>query len=110
MVQNLSDAQQAEIATARAAAIAEAVKQFDTLDANGDGTVEKSELVAFAKANAPKGVGEPTKEQQDAANAQLVAMIGQFDKDKDGKVSKEEWSTFFGNVFDTTVAQTLQHQ
>ena len=58
----------------------------------------------------PKGVGEPTEAQKQAAEAQLTQMIAQFDSDKDGKVSKEEWNAFFGNVFDTTVAASLQHQ
>ena len=110
MVQNLNAEQQAEIAAARAKAIEEAGKQFAALDANGDGTVEKAELIAFAKAQAPKGVGEPTEAQKQAAEAQLTQMIAQFDSDKDGKVSKEEWNAFFGNVFDTTVAASLQHQ
>ena len=63
MVQNLNAEQQAEIAAARAKAIEEAGKQFAALDANGDGTVEKSELVAFAKSQAPAGMN-PTEAQK----------------------------------------------
>ena len=35
-------------------------------------------------------------------------VFNKIDSDKDGKVSKEEWLTFFGNVFDAQVAASLQ--
>ena len=100
MVENLDAEQQRVIAEGRIASLKVAEAEFNKLDANNDGTVEKAELIAFAKSQTPKGFKEPTPEQRAAAEAQMDQMIAQFDQDQDGKVSKEEWLGLFGNIYD----------
>ena len=41
------------------------------------------------------------------SEAEINQFISTFDTDGDGKVSKDEWLTFFGNMFDNVIAQGL---
>ena len=109
MASNMSPEEQKAIEDGRQQALAVAGQQFDALDANKDGTVEKGEMIAFAKSMAA-GQAELTADQKAQADAQLDAMIGQFDTNNDGKVSREEWNNFFSSVYDAQVQQALAQQ
>ena len=75
-------------------ALAQAEKIFADMDTNGDGQLDRAELIAAAKAGAfPAGHDE----------AKLDEAIAQFDENGDGKISREEWLEFFGRMFDAVM-------
>ena len=43
----------------------------------------------------------------EALNEKINQLFDTFDSNKDGVISKDEWITFFGQVFDTVLAQGL---
>ena len=55
---------------------------FDKLDADGNGTLEKSELI--------KAITDEGYEEKHA-----ITILGELDADKDGKVTKQEWRERF---------------
>ena len=107
MVDALNDEQKKVIDDARVEALKNAEAEFAKLDKNGDGTVEKDELVAYAKTQASSGE-KLTEAQKAEAEAQIDAMIAQFDSNADGKVQKQEWLDFFTKVFDDAIVKSLQ--
>lgn len=92
---------------ARQQAITSAGAEFDKLDLDGSGEVDQKELVEFARAQAGSTRANMSTEDQVKAEAKLEAMIDRFDANDDGRVSKAEWSQFFGRMFDATMAQEL---
>ena len=79
----------------RAEALAQAEKIFADLDTNGDGQLDRAELIAAAKNGALPAGGD---------ESQLDEAMAQFDTNGDGKISKEEWLDTFGKMFDAMVA------
>ena len=104
MATNLSAADQEQIATARAAALAQATEAFNKLDKNGDGEVDRSEICALAGAGLPDGCDEDTKEKK------IKEFLDSFDTDGDGKIQKQEWLDFFGTLFDSVIQAGLGGQ
>ena len=97
MAQNLSQADQEQIAQARAAALAQAEEAFGKLDINGDGEVDRSEITALAGDGLPAGCDQATKD------AKIKEFLDSFDADGDGKIQKSEWLNFFGQLFDSVI-------
>ena len=61
------------------------------MDTNGDGMLDRAELIAAARSGAlPEGGDE----------AQLDAAIAKMDTDGDGKISRDEWLAFFTKMVD----------
>ena len=98
---NLSAQDQEQIATARAAALAQAEEAFNKLDANGDGEVDRTEICALAGAGLPENCDTDTKEKK------IQEFLSSFDTDGDGKIQKAEWLSFFGQLFDSVIQAGL---
>ena len=104
MATNLSQADQEQIATARAAALAQAEEAFNKLDLDGNGEVDRQEICQLAGAGLPEGCDEATK------NAKVQEFLDSFDADGDGKIQKSEWLQFFGQLFDSVIQAGLGSQ
>ena len=89
---------QAQIDQIRAETIASVSVQYDELDTNKDGSVDREELIAIARAQGGS---------HNIDEAQLNDFFTQFDANGDGKVSKEEWINFFGRMFDEAMAPII---
>ena len=85
----------------RAAALQEAMVMFDAIDTNNDGNIVWNEAVQYAKKNSNvlSGKGDD-----------IQAFFDEFDANKDGKVSRQEWSDFYAKVFDDFVAAGFSPQ
>ena len=104
MAQNLSQADQEQIAQARAAALTQAEEAFAKLDINGDGEVDRTEITALAGDGLPAGCDQATKD------AKIKEFLDSFDTDGDGKIQKAEWLNFFGQLFDSVISAGLGAQ
>ena len=104
MAQNLSQADQEQIAQARAAALQQAEEAFGKLDINGDGEVDRGEIMQLAGEGLPANCDNATKE------AKIKEFLDSFDQDGDGKIQKSEWLAFFGNLFDSVIQAGLGAQ
>ena len=97
---NLTEEQKEVIAQKRAEAIEEAQTAYDKLDTNGDGHIDRDELIAHAKAAGAKlGAG--------GSDQDVDQFFQTFDSNQDGVVSKEEWLDFFGKLFDDVIQKGL---
>ena len=90
--------QQAEVARIRDETLVQVGEEYDKLDANGDGNVDREELIAVARS---QGQGRNVPE------ADLDSFFENFDANGDGKVSKQEWLDFFGRMFDEQMAPLI---
>ena len=66
--------------------------EFDKLDLNGDGSIEKDELLLVASRYGNSG-DQMTREK-------LSEFFQTFDKDNDGQVTRKEWMDWFEQMFD----------
>ena len=90
----------------RSQALRQAEMKFNQLDLNGDGTVDANELRQLAAA---AGVDmDDTPEARAMRERMSAEFFGTFDSNGDGKVSKEEWLSYFGDLFDRTYNEKLQ--
>ena len=105
-MQNLSAEDQANIATARAAALSTAEEAFNKLDINGDGEVDRTEVQQLATS----GAGLPDNADPAQKEAKINEFFASFDADGDGKIQKSEWLNFFGSLFDSVIEQGLAGQ
>ena len=96
-MENLSDEDRAAIATAKAQALEQTKEAFKGLDTDGNGTVERAELLALMQQKGGPGVDMD----------KIKEFFDTFDADGDGKVSEAEWLEFFGAMFDATMAQQM---
>ena len=103
MASNLSEADQASIATARAAALEQAEVAFARLDLDGNGEVDREEIMKLAES----GQGLPDGASQEAKEAKIKEFLDSFDQNGDGKIQKSEWLAFFGNLFDSVIEAGL---
>ena len=76
----LSAADQEQLATYRAIALAQAEEEFTRLDINGDGELDRAELLPFASESLPAGCDQATKD------AKINEILGSFDSNRDGKI------------------------
>ena len=53
------------------------------------------------------GEGLPSSCDQATKEAKIKEFLDSFDTDGDGKIQREEWLTFFGNLFDSVIAAGL---
>ena len=100
---SLSDADKANIAQAREAALAQAEEAFKKLDLDGNGEVDREEIMKLAE----QGQGLPDGASAEAKEAKIKEFLDSFDQDGDGKIQKSEWLMFFGNLFDSVIAAGL---
>jgi len=100
---SLSQDDQAQIAQARVAALATAEEAFNKLDINGDGDVDKNEVMQLAD----QGEGLPDGANSAEKEAKIKEFFDSFDANGDGKIQKSEWLEFFGKLFDSVIAQGL---
>ena len=98
-MEGLSASDQAQIATARAAALATAEEAFAKLDINGDGEVDRDEV----KQLATSGMGLPDNSDATTREAKINEFFASFDANGDGKIQKQEWLDFFGSLFDSVI-------
>ena len=72
----------------------DAISAFENIDINSDGFIDISE--------AEKLVQESSSMNDSAgsAKARIEAFFKSFDVNGDRKISKAEWLTFYGNLFD----------
>ena len=99
-MEGLTEEQRQIIAAKRAEAIAEARAAYEKLDTNGDGHIDRDELKAHATAAGAKLTGGQS-------DADIDTFFQTFDANNDGVVSKEEWLTFFGNLFDEVIKKGI---
>ena len=83
----------------RSEVLATAASKYDEMDLNGDGHVDRDELVAFARTLG----GEASEEDQ-------TAFFATFDANADGKVSKAEFIAFFETMYDTVIAPVVAQE
>ena len=102
-MEGLSAEDQANIATARAAALATAEEAFNKLDLDGNGEVDRQEVQQLAS----QGVGLPDNADPAQREAKINEFFASFDADGDGKIQKSEWLNFFGSLFDSVIEQGL---
>ena len=84
---------------ARAEALQAAAEMFNQLDLNGDGSVDRAELLAMT-ADPQRGESVP----EDFRDKKITEFFQTFDANGDGLVQKEEWLSFFGDLFDQVFA------
>merc|ERR1712150_236263 len=94
-MEGLTEEQKSQISQKRAEALAQAEEAFRKLDLDGSGEIERNELQELARSSG-SAIGGGENDIND--------FINTFDTDGDGKVSLQEWLTFFGNMFDQVIA------
>jgi Ca2+-binding EF-hand superfamily protein len=100
-----------QIAEARKQALEQAGAEFDKLDLDKSGYVNRDELVKFSQSQSMASSMDSLPEADKAkAYAALDSMIAQFDADGDGKVTRSEWNYFFNRVFESAFAQAMAEQ
>ena len=99
-MEGLNEEQRQQIAAAREQALATAEEAFNKLDIDGNGEVDRSEVMTLAK----QGQGLPAG----TSEAKINEFFATFDADGDGKIQKSEWLNFFGQLFDSVIAQSTQ--
>ena len=70
---------------------------FAEADADGSGFIDQAEV---RKLLAKEGLASG---DEATMAAKLKEFSDTYDKDHDGKVSRQEWLTFYGNFFDQVV-------
>ena len=98
-MEGLTEEQKQTIAGKRAEALQQAEEAFNKLDLDGSGEIERNELEQLARQSA-SAIGS-------GSDSDINDFIATFDTDGDGKVSRDEWLTFFGNMFDQVIAQGM---
>ena len=89
-----------DIAAIKAQALEKCAKLFDDADTNGDGQLDRTEMMGQAASQF-----NGTDEQK---QAEIDKVLAEFDTNNDGKISREEWLAFFGKLFDSMVAAGLE--
>ena len=87
----------AEVARVREETLQQVSVEFDRLDADGSGAVDRAELIEVSK----KQAGERVSEEK------LNEFFSSFDANNDGKVTRQEWLDFFGRLYDQQVAPVI---
>lgn len=96
--------QQATINAAREAALEQAREAFSSLDLDSNGFVDKDEVQKLAS----EGIGLPANADATQREQKIQEFFSTFDANGDGRISMDEWLKFFGELFDSVVAQGLQ--
>ena len=94
----MSAEDRAKVEEAKKNALQATEAAFEGLDKDGSGSVEREELASLMSAQAG-GAG--------VDNTKIQEFFDTFDENGDGKVSKAEWLTFFGNMFDSTMNENM---
>ena len=89
------------IARARAQSLAAAELDFDNLDINKDGEIDRNEVMKLAL----QGVRMFEAKDAVARDRKVDEFFHTFDTNGDGKIQKSEWLEFFAKLFDTVVQQ-----
>ena len=96
MMSFISEEDKQSILDGRAQTLEDALKGFEALDLNDDGYVEKHDLI------------EMTKQCMDLTDEDVDDFFTTFDIRREGRVSKSEWETVFGNLYDSHIAKGLE--
>ena len=89
-----------DAAAIRAQALEHCGQLFDDADTNGDGTLDRAEMIGQASAQ--------FSGSEEEKQAEIDAILAQFDTDGDGKISKAEWLDFFGKLFDALIEKGME--
>ena len=84
------------MARAKRSALEAAEESFRKLDVNGDGKISKTELEEMASQTELVDIGGDKMTRE----AKIAEFFETFDSDGDGKVSLEEWMSFFSRLYD----------
>ena len=99
MVQELSQEQIEAIKQIKSETLDKIGYEFDKLDLNGDGSIEKDELLLVASRYGSSG-DQMTREK-------LGEFFQTFDKDSDGVVTRKEWMDWFEQMFDQSLGPLM---
>jgi len=72
--------------------IAAALENFNMLDKNGSGEIDRNEALAYAKS-----VTDSIK----VAKSETELLFSVYDKNNDGKITKKEWMDWWVDFCDT---------
>ena len=86
---------------ARAEALRDATIAFDSVDTNGDGTIDYSEAEKLIKTCSFMDKIEGN------SDTKVNAFFKSFDDDGDKSISKNEWLIFYGKLFDNIIEDGL---
>ena len=90
----VSDRDVVQLLAARNQALQDATIAFESVDVNGDGQIDIGEAQKLVKYSSIH------KESVGSSQAMVDTFFRSFDTDGDNKISKSEWLTFYGNLFD----------
>ena len=100
-MEGLDESQKQAIAAAKEQALSTALEAFKKLDINGDGEVDRSEIMALARSGQGLPGGASSEEK-------INQFFETFDDNGDGKIQQQEWLDFFGNLFDSVISSGLE--
>lgn len=106
MQKKLSKEELAEIDQERQAAIDAAEENFNRLDTDTDGKVDKAELLKIVLQDRIQLEETDAKERA----AKIQALIPIYDKHGDGQIRRSEWLAFFGHLFDLDLEMKYKKQ
>lgn len=84
-----------KISADREKAIAKAMAEFDKIDIKKNNVIDREELTLMVQKTFTV-----SENNESALEAQVNHLFQTFDYNNDGVISKEEWITFFTEVFD----------
>ena len=96
--------QAVEFEIARQEALRDAEIAFQSIDTNKNGKIDYSEALKFIQNSASQNdfAGNDAK-------ARAEAFYKSYDEDGDQSISKAEWLTFYGKLFDEIIKSGLSH-
>ena len=98
MVEQLPVEAQEKIAQARKDAIAKAMLEFEKIDKDGNGQIDREEVESMFKNCITAEEGK-----EELLTTKINDLFKTFDANNDGVISQQEWIDFFGSVFDSVL-------